>query len=228
MATGKIEYGSYAALGALPAGFVSFRGVSRTRVLAVICAAAGMAVSTFVGATTAASRPWLLVPAVFAWAYVTGVLAALGPTVLAVTLQWPVALLIASALPLGPGPAVARAGLVLAGGLWQALLVVTSWAVNRGNAERTALATTYVDLAGYAADVARRAPGAAESSAADGQLCLARPQSADADGGTRAHARPGRGSRADPGHPDGVVHRPAAVLRPGPAGAASSARRHVA
>ena len=158
--TGKIEYGSYAALGALPAGFVSFRGVSRTRVLAVICAAAGMAVSTFVGATTAASRPWLLVPAVFAWAYVTGVLAALGPTVLAVTLQWPVALLIASALPLGPGQAVARAGLVLAGGLWQALLVATSWAVNRGNAERTALATTYVDLAGYAADVVagRRAP----------------------------------------------------------------------
>ncbi|HSZ46236.1 MAG TPA: FUSC family protein [Streptosporangiaceae bacterium] len=153
VATGKIEYGSYAALGALPAGFVSFRGVSRTRVLAVLFAAAGMAVSTFVGATTAASRPWLLVPAVFAWAYVIGVLAALGPTVLAVTLQWPVALLIASALPLGPGQAFARAGLVLAGGLWQALLVATSWAVNRGNAERTALATTYADLAGYAADV---------------------------------------------------------------------------
>jgi Fusaric acid resistance protein-like len=153
VATGKIEYGSYAALGALPAGFVSFRGVSRTRVLAVLCAAAGMAISTFVGATTAASRPWLLVPAVFAWAYLTGILAALGPTVLAVTLQWPIALLIASALPLGPGPALARAGLVLAGGLWQALLVATSWAVNRGNAERTALATTYADLAGYAADV---------------------------------------------------------------------------
>ena len=89
----------------------------------------------------------------FAWAYVTGVLAALGPTVLAVTLQWPVALLIASALPLGPGPAVVRAALVLAGGLWQALLVVSSWAVNRGNAERRALATTYADLAGYASEV---------------------------------------------------------------------------
>jgi hypothetical protein len=153
IATGKIEYGSYAALGAVPAGFVSFRGVSRTRVVAVFFAAAGMAVSTFVGATAAASRPWLLVPAVFAWAYVTGILAALGPTVLAVTLQWPVALLIASALPLGPGPAVVRAALVLAGGLWQALLVISSWAVNRGSAERTALATTYADLAGYAADV---------------------------------------------------------------------------
>jgi hypothetical protein len=160
VATGKIEYGSYAALGALPAGFVSFRGVSRTRVLAVVCAAAGMAVSTFVGATTAAGRPWLLVPIVFAWAYGTGILASLGPTVLAVTLQWPIALLIASALPLGPGPAGARAGLVFAGGLWQALLVVTSWTVNRGSAERTALAASYAGLGGYAADVAagRQAP----------------------------------------------------------------------
>ena len=148
VATGKIEYGSYAALGALPAGFVSFRGVSRTRLLAVLVAAVGMAVSTFVGATTADGRPWLLVPIVFIWAYVTGVLASLGPTVLAVTLQWPVALLIGSALPLGPGPAALRAGLVLAGGLWQCLLVVTSWTISRGSAERTALATTLTGLAG--------------------------------------------------------------------------------
>jgi hypothetical protein len=154
VATGKIEYGSYAALGALPAGFVSFRGVSRTRVLAVLVAAVGMAVSTFVGATTADSRPWLLVPIVFAWAYVSGVLASLGPTVLAVTLQWPVALLIGSALPLAPGHAALRAGLVLAGGLWQCLLVITSWTINRGSAERMALATTLGGLAGYAVDAA--------------------------------------------------------------------------
>jgi uncharacterized membrane protein YccC len=154
VATGKIEFGSYAALGALPAGFVSFRGVSRTRVLAVLFAAAGMAISTFAGATAADGRPWLLVPLVFAWAYATGLLASLGPTVLAVTLQWPVALLIASALPLAPGPAGIRAGLVLAGGLWQCLLVVTSWTVNRGNAERTALATSYAALGRYAAGLA--------------------------------------------------------------------------
>jgi hypothetical protein len=154
VATGKIEYGSYAALGALPAGFVSFRGVSRTRVVAVLCAAVGMAISTFVGATTADALPWLLVPIVFAWAYLSGVLASLGPTVLAVTLQWPVALLIASALPLSPGSAALRAGLVLTGGLWQCLLVVTSWTINRGSTERTALATTLTALAAYAAEVA--------------------------------------------------------------------------
>lgn len=149
VATGRVEYGSFAALGALPAGFVSFRGVNRTRVLAVLCATAGMAVSTFAGAT-AAREPWLLVPVVFAWGYAVGLLAALGPTALAVTLQWPVALLIASALPLGPRAAALRAGLVLAGGLWQCLLVVTSWTVNRGGAERAALTATYGALAGYA------------------------------------------------------------------------------
>ncbi len=154
VATGKVAYGSYAALGALPAGFVSFRGVSRTRVLAVLFAAAGMAISTFAGATAADRQPWLLVPLVFIWAYVTGLCAALGPTALAVTLQWPLALLIASALPLGPGPAAVRAGLVLAGGLWQCLLVVSSWAVNRGSAERSALAASYRALGGYAGDVA--------------------------------------------------------------------------
>jgi uncharacterized membrane protein YccC len=154
VATGKIEYGSYAALGALPAGFVSLRGVSWTRVLAVLAATAGMAVSTFAGATAAWSQPWLLVPLVFVWAYVSGLLAALGPTVVAVVLQWPVALLIASALPLAPGPAGIRAALVLAGGLWQCLLVITSWTVNRGSAERTAVASSYRGLADYAAGLA--------------------------------------------------------------------------
>ncbi|MGH3301419.1 MAG: FUSC family protein [Streptosporangiaceae bacterium] len=153
VATGRVEYGSFAALGALPAGFVSFRGVNRTRVLAVLCASAGMAVSTFAGAT-AAREPRLLILVVFAWAYAVGLLAALGPTVLAVTLQWPVALLIASALPLGPADAALRAGLVLAGGLWQCLLVVTSWTVNRGSAERAALAATYTSLADYAGRLA--------------------------------------------------------------------------
>ena len=154
VASGKIEYGSYAALGALPAGFVSFRGVSWTRVLAVLVATAGMAVSTFAGATAAWSQPWLLVPIVFGWAYASGLLASLGPSVVTVVLQWPVALLIGSAIPLPPGPAAVRAALVLAGGLWQCLLVITSWAVNRGSAERAAVASSFRALADYAAGLA--------------------------------------------------------------------------
>ncbi len=175
MATGKIEYGSYAALGALPAGFVSLRGVSWTRVLAVLAATAGMAVSTFAGATAAWSQPWLLVPIVFVWAYVSGLLAALGPTVIAVVLQWPVALLIASALPLPPGSAAVRAALVLAGGLWQCLLVITSWTVSRGSAERAAVASSYRVLADYAVGLAGGQVGPPPASQLSASYVLADP-----------------------------------------------------
>ena len=159
IATRHSSYGTYAALGALPAGFVSFRGVTTTRVLAVAAAAAGMAVSTFVGATTSASQPWLLVPVVMIWAYVTGLIAALGPTATAVALQGPVALLIASALPLSPAQAAVRACLVLAGGLWQGALVASSWALSRGSGERTALAGSYQILSRYAAQLTDGQPG---------------------------------------------------------------------
>jgi fusaric acid resistance family protein len=159
IATGHVQEGTFAALGALPAGFVAFRGVTRTRVLAVVAAAAGMAVSTFVGATAAGIQPWLLVPVVMIWAYLVGLTATLGPTAMVVALQWPVALLIASALPLGPGPAALRAGLVLAGGLWQGALVVASWALSRGSAERAALAGSYRVLSQYARELAEGRPG---------------------------------------------------------------------
>src|SRR6202035_3881343 len=100
---------------------------TRSRVLAVTLAAAGMAVSTFIGAVAEASHPLLLVPVIFAWAYAAGLLAALGPTALVVSLQWPVALLIASAIPLGPAAAGGRALLVLAGGLLHGLLGGGAW-----------------------------------------------------------------------------------------------------
>src|SRR4051812_28719210 len=67
--TGHIEYGGYTALGALPAGFASFEGQTRGRVVGVLVASAGMAVATFVGATAAAGAPWLLPLVVAVWAY---------------------------------------------------------------------------------------------------------------------------------------------------------------
>jgi uncharacterized membrane protein YccC len=77
-ATGHIQFGAYAALGALPAGVASFQGESRTRVAAVLVSSIGMALSTFVGATVARS-PWLLVPIIFVWSYAAGLAVCLGP-----------------------------------------------------------------------------------------------------------------------------------------------------
>ena len=153
-ASGHVGYGAYAALGALPAGVASFQGETRTRVAVVVAASVGMAVSTFVGATTAELAPWLLVPVVGIWGYFTGLGVALGPRFGTAVLQWSIALLIAVGLPFGPAGAALRGGLVLAGGLLQAALVAASWALRPGAHERTALAASYRALAAYAADLA--------------------------------------------------------------------------
>jgi uncharacterized membrane protein YccC len=144
-------------------------------VLAVVATAAGMAVSTFVGAATEAAAGWLLVPVVFAWAYAVGLVASLGPIALSVSLQWPVALLIASALPLPPEQAAVRAGLVLAGGLWQGVLVISTWAINRGSAERAATAGSFQVLASYAGDLTSGLAGPPPAAGLPGTQALADP-----------------------------------------------------
>jgi hypothetical protein len=71
-------------------------------------ASIGMAVSTFVGATTGAISRWLLVPVVTVWAYVTGLTVALGPRWRAIVLTWAMALVFAIAVPLAPLDALLR------------------------------------------------------------------------------------------------------------------------
>jgi uncharacterized membrane protein YccC len=113
-----------------------------------------MATSTFVGATIAASEPWLLVPVVLVWAYLTGIAVSLGQTLSGAVLPWAVALLVAVGLPMSPGQAALRAGLVLAGGTLQGVLVAGSWLLRMGERERAALGDHYGALASYSADIA--------------------------------------------------------------------------
>ena len=152
-ASGHSQDGAFAALGALPAGFASFQGVSRSRIAAVGAASIGMAISTFLGATLA-TMPWLLLMAVIAYGYATGLTVCLGAGVSIVVLQWAVGLGIAVGLPLPPRQAAWRAVLVLAGGLFQAALVAGTWTFRRGDSERAALAASYRSLADYASGLA--------------------------------------------------------------------------
>jgi uncharacterized membrane protein YccC len=175
LATGHLEYGVFAALGAQPAGIVSFQGASRTRVSAVTLAALGMAVSTWVGGVAAWASGWLLIPAVLVFSYLGGLLAALGQRLGVVGLQWAIQLVIASAIPLAPGDALVRAALVLAGGLWQAVLVVASWAVLRTGQERSSLETGYRALARYAEDSCRHPPEGVAGAAAPGAAATSVP-----------------------------------------------------
>lgn len=174
-ACGHLDYGAFASLGALPAGLASFRGVTRSRVTAVVVASAGMAVSTFVGAVTAAAAPWLLVPVVIVWGYGVGLAVCLGPRLSVAAIQWPVALLIAIGMPFGPTEAALRAGLVLAGGLFQGVLVAVSWAFRRGDPEHAALAESYRILAVYASGLAAGHFGPPSSMAFPAAAALADP-----------------------------------------------------
>lgn len=118
----RYEYGVYAALGALPSGFAAMVGEGRKKSAAVALASVGMALGTFIGAL-AANNPSLLVLFVAAFAYVAGIVGAFSDRVAIAALQWPGALLIATSTPDTPRQAAVRAGLVLAGGLFQAGLV---------------------------------------------------------------------------------------------------------
>ena len=119
---GHYEYGVYAALGALPSGFAAMVGEERKKPAAVALASAGMALGTFVGAL-AANAPIPLVLFIAAFAYAAGLVGAFSDRVAIAALQWPGALLIATSTPDTPRQAAVRAGLVLAGGLFQSALV---------------------------------------------------------------------------------------------------------
>ncbi|HVN84294.1 MAG TPA: FUSC family protein [Candidatus Binatia bacterium] len=157
--TGHIKYGAFMALGALPAGIVSFQGETRSRFVMVALATFGAALSTFVGGALAAAAPWLLVPVVALWAYVAGLSVCLGPRASVAILQWPIALLIAVGLPADPSEALLRAALVFAGGMLQAGLVAASWMLHPGSRERTTLAESYRILADYAGRIASGSAG---------------------------------------------------------------------
>ena len=151
--TGHVTEGIFVALGALPAGLVSFQGVNRSRMEAVLVASLGIAVSTFVGATMAGSWP-LRVLLVTLWAYLTGLSVSLGSRWSVVCINWTVALLLGEAIPLPPGPAAIRGGLALVGGLLQGGLVALSWTLRPGGEERKALSASYATLASYASAIA--------------------------------------------------------------------------
>jgi fusaric acid resistance family protein len=137
-ATGHLAYGSFAALGALPAGFAAIFGHSagRRSTTTAFLAAAGMAVASFAGAIAAAS-PVFLVPVIALFAYVAGIVGAFSDRVAIAALQWPVALLMATVLPEAPGRAAVRAGFVFAGGLLQTALAATLAATSTGTGTST-------------------------------------------------------------------------------------------
>jgi uncharacterized membrane protein YccC len=153
VAIGRPALGVAPAVGAFITGFTSLQGVYRTRLTAILIAALGMALTSFVGAVAAGSTPGIIAAMALA-AYASGTIGQIGPIAATVALNSLVAFVLFSSQAMPPAAALQQSGLVLVGGLIQALLLLAAWPSARCGAERLALAGVYRNLAAYAHAVA--------------------------------------------------------------------------
>jgi len=147
-----------AAIGAFITGFTSLQGIYRTRLAAVLAAALGMALASFVGALAAHSTAAIVVATALA-GYACSTIGQLSPAASTVTLNSFVAFVLFSSQALAPAAAAQDSALVLAGGILQAALLLLAWPSARGRVERMALADVYRNLSVYASAVADGSAG---------------------------------------------------------------------
>lgn len=154
---GNPAMGVPAAIGAFITGFTSLQGIYRTRIAAVLLAAIGMSITSFIGALAAHSTPGLVAATAIA-GFAVGTIGQIGPIASTVALNSFVAFVIFSSQPLSPPVAAQDSALVLSGGLIQAILVLIAWPIARRGTERAALADVYRNLATYARAIATGEP----------------------------------------------------------------------
>ena len=141
--------GVTASIGALNAGFASFQGTYRCRAEVVFAASVGLALSAFVGSTIDHVVGFDILT-VALWGFAAGLLVALGQAAAVVGLQSVIGLVVFSQFTFTPAVAAQEAGLLLAGGLLQTVLIVVVWPLGRFPAERRALSAVYRQLAAAA------------------------------------------------------------------------------
>ncbi|MDA8268576.1 MAG: hypothetical protein M0013_09420, partial [Actinomycetota bacterium] len=151
--SGHLLVGVGAAVGALTAGMASLQGTYRTRVRIMALAAAGFALSAFVGATIGHVQvPDIAVTAV--WGFAAGLLVMFGQAPSVVGLQAVIGLVVYSQFDVGPGAAALDALWALCGGTLQIVLVAVIWPLQRFPAERSACSAAYRLLAAHARSLA--------------------------------------------------------------------------
>ncbi len=124
--------------GAFTVGFGANQRISDSRLIPMLSAVLGVAVGTMVG-TVAGYSSYSLVLATAVSGFWYGLLTARNTGVSWVAQQSTIALLVASAFPNGPVPALIRAGLLAAGGIVQLIVITEALSLLR-NLPRDALA----------------------------------------------------------------------------------------
>ena len=151
-ATGHTVAGVVATIGALSGGFASLQGTYRSRAAVIMAATAAMALAAFLGSTTGYLVGGFAIVAA-AVSFAAGLLVALGPSAMVVGIQAVVGLVVFSQFHFPAAVAARDAGLVLAGGAVQAVLVMVSWPLRRFPAERRALGSAFALLAEFCRSV---------------------------------------------------------------------------
>src|SRR6185437_1979937 len=150
-AAGSWAAGAAAAGGALAVGIPSVAPSPRPRIAVLTSTAFGMALGAFVGSTTS-GYAGLHVVAVAVFTFVGGLLVA-EPAVTAVGLNAIVGLVVYGRFPASPEAALKIVGLVVAGGLFQIILVVVLRGRPHVGRALDGLSRAYAALAEYAADL---------------------------------------------------------------------------
>jgi uncharacterized membrane protein YccC len=151
-AAGSWAAGAAAAGGALAVGVPSVAPTPRPRIAMLASTALAMALGTFLGSATS-RYAGVHVVAVALFTFVGGLLVAVEPAVTAVGLNAIVGLVVYGRFPGSPETALKSAGLVLAGGLFQVLLVVVLRGRPQVGRALAGLARGYAALAVYAGDL---------------------------------------------------------------------------
>lgn len=92
-------------------------------------------------------HPGLLLAAMALWGFAGGLLVLFGPHMTRVGMTSMILLVVTTSTPLPWSQALQAAGLILAGGVLQALFSIAAWPLRRYRPERQALAAVYRDLA---------------------------------------------------------------------------------
>lgn len=122
LSTGHVEAAAIACGGALVVGFGVYQSFARSQLGPMLAATLGMALSTQVG-TVAGLHTATMMPAVAWWGFTCGLLPALGLGAQWIAQQSTIFLLIAGSFPATGPDSFIRAGLVLAGGCLQMLVI---------------------------------------------------------------------------------------------------------
>ena len=164
--TGYAEIGLGISVGALMVVFADQPGPYRRRLRNILLTSAAGALATLMGLGVGdALLPLLLVAAV--WTFVASLLVALGPDLTRAGLISTLLLVISASGAHHQGvPPLAAMGLVLAGGLLQAVLSILAWPLNRYRPERFALSSAFIALA----TAARQPPASSDAPPASNEI----------------------------------------------------------